>query len=93
MSALSASAGRGATSSPARAHWLTCAVDGRDHAVVDQDPVSGAHLSACAKTVWASSLASPPAARCPDCRRYTGEAVGDDHRAGLLGRWLGLRVA
>jgi hypothetical protein len=92
MTTLPASGGRGRASTPARAHWLTCALDGRDHAVVDHDPVSGAHLSACAKTVWASSLASPPAARCPDCRQYTGEATGEDQR-GLLGRWLGRRAA
>jgi hypothetical protein len=86
--------GRGNASAPAtRAHWLTCALDGRDHAVVDHDPVSGAHLSACAKTVWASSLASPPAARCPDCCSWTGEWSPDERRTGLLGRWLGRRAA
>jgi hypothetical protein len=75
-----------------RALWLTCALDGRDHVVVRADPASGAHLSACARTVWASSLASPPAERCPDCR----EAVGDadtDRRGRGLGRWLGRRAA
>lgn len=76
----------------ARALWLTCALDGRDHVVVDHDPASGAHLSACAKTVWASSLASPPAARCPDCRAAVGDT--DEVRpTGLLGRWLGRRAA
>jgi hypothetical protein len=81
---------RRAAASPSvvRANWLTCALDGRDHAVVDHDPVSGAHLSACAKTVWASSLASPPAARCPDCRYSVGDTDDDDRGAGLLRRWL-----
>jgi hypothetical protein len=85
--------GRGsAAPAVARAHWLTCALDGRDHAVVDHDPVSGAHLSACAKTVWASSLASPPAARCPDCRDYVGDGEAD-RRGSLIGRWLGRPAA
>lgn len=84
------SAGDGDGHGAMRALWLTCALDGRDHVVVDHDPASGAHLSACARTVWASSLASPPAARCPDCR----EAVGDiDRRVGRRGRWLGRRAA
>ncbi|MCD2193777.1 hypothetical protein LQ327_10350 [Actinomycetospora endophytica] len=82
---------RGAAPSAVRATWLTCALDGRDHAVVDHDPESGAHLSACAKTVWASSLASPPAARCPDCDDSTGGSPR--RRPGLLGRWLGRRAA
>ncbi|HEY2192636.1 MAG TPA: hypothetical protein VGH76_10095 [Actinomycetospora sp.] len=86
---LSAHDGRGRT---VRALWLTCALDGRDHVVVDHDPASGAHLSACAKTVWASSLASPPAARCPDCRVAVGD-TDEDRPAGLLGRWLGRRAA
>ncbi len=84
--------GLGQSTVATRAVWLTCALDGRDHAVVDHDPDSGAHLSACAKTIWACSLASPPAPRCPDCR----EAVGDtaaDRRTGLLGRWLGRGAA
>ncbi|HEY2224780.1 hypothetical protein [Actinomycetospora sp.] len=89
MTILPASPRRGTASrSAVRAHWLTCALDGRDHAVVDHDPVSGAHLSACAKTVWASSLASPPAARCSDCRHSVGDTADDDRRSGLLGRWL-----
>ncbi|NMO93643.1 hypothetical protein [Actinomycetospora sp. TBRC 11914] len=75
-----------------RALWLTCALDGRDHAVVDHDPASGAHLSACARTVWASSLASPPATRCADCRDAVGEPA-TDRRAGRIGRWLGRRAA
>ena len=77
----------------ARMQWLTCAVDGRDHAVVDHDPDSGAHLSACAKTVWASSLASPPAARCPDCRDAVGETAAADRRTRVLDRLRGRRAA
>lgn len=84
---------RGDASGDLRAHWLTCALDGRDHAVVDHDPDSGAHLSACAKTVWASSLASPPAARCFDCRQAVGEPADGQRRASLLGRWLARRAA
>ena len=76
-----------------RLQWLTCALDGRDHAVVDHDPDSGAHLSACAKTVWASSLASPPAARCPDCREAVGETVAADRRTRVLARLRGRRAA
>ncbi|MFC5064478.1 hypothetical protein [Actinomycetospora atypica] len=75
-----------------RAHWLTCALDGRDHAVVDHDPDSGAHLSACARTVWASSLASPPAQRCEDCATATGESRAPE-RPSLLGRLRALRPA
>ena len=76
-----------------RMQWLTCALDGRDHAVVDHDPDSGAHLSACAKTVWASSLASPPAARCPDCRDAVGDTAGADRRPRVLARLRGRRAA
>lgn len=72
-----------------RAHWLTCAVDGRDHAVLHHDPVSGAHRAACTRTVWASSLASPPAARCPECATATGEGDGADRRPSLLDRLRG----
>jgi hypothetical protein len=77
----------------ARMQWLTCALDGRDHAVVDHDPESGAHLSACAKTVWACSLASPPAARCPDCLDAVGETAGTDRRHRVLARLRGRRAA
>jgi hypothetical protein len=77
----------------AHLQWLTCAVDGRDHAVVDHDPESGAHLSACAKTVWASSLASPPAARCSDCLDAVGETAGADRRHRVLARLRGRRAA
>lgn len=84
---------RGETGSgAARALWLTCALDGRDHVVVEADPASGAHLSACAKTVWASSLASPPASRCSDCRTAVGDTDADRRVRGL-GRWLGRRAA
>ena len=76
-----------------RAHWLTCAVDGRDHAVLTHDPETGAHRAACGRTVWAGSLASPPAARCPECSVATGERVGADRRTTLLGRLRGLRPA
>ncbi|MCD2190005.1 hypothetical protein [Actinomycetospora soli] len=76
-----------------RAHWLTCALDGRDHAVLAHDPESGAHRAACGRTVWASSLASPPAARCPECAVATGEGDGTDRRPSLLDRLLGLRAA
>ncbi|MDL5154396.1 hypothetical protein [Actinomycetospora termitidis] len=77
-----------------RAHWLTCALDGRDHAVVEADPHSGAHLAACARTVWASSLASPPASRCPDCAGVTGEGRSVERRAStLLDRLRGPRTA
>ncbi|MEJ2869463.1 hypothetical protein WCD74_16925 [Actinomycetospora sp. OC33-EN08] len=78
---------------PERAHWLTCALDGRDHAVVDHDPQSGAHLAACARTVWASSLASPPASRCPDCADATDTATTDRRPSTLIGRLLSLRPA
>jgi hypothetical protein len=76
-----------------RMQWLTCALDGRDHAVVDHDPTSGAHLSACAKTVWAASLASPPAARCPDCRDAVGETTAADRRTRVIDRLRGRRAA
>ncbi|WP_433801295.1 hypothetical protein [Actinomycetospora sp. CA-084318] len=76
-----------------RAHWLTCALDGRDHAVLAHDPESGAHRGACGRTVWASSLASPPATRCPECSVATGERDAADRRPTLLDRLLGLRPA
>ncbi len=76
-----------------RAHWLTCALDGRDHAVLQHDPVTGAHRAACARTVWASSLASPPAARCSECADAIGETDGADRRRSLLARLRGLRAA
>lgn len=75
-----------------RAHWLTCAVDQRDHAVLAHDPESGAHRAACGRTVWACSLASPPAARCPECSVATGDRT-PDRRPTLVDRLLGLRPA
>jgi hypothetical protein len=91
MTTLPFSAGDGRPA--VRLQWLTCALDGRDHAVVDHDPDSGAHLSACAKTIWASSLASPPAARCPDCRDAVGETAAADRRTRVLARLRGRRAA
>jgi hypothetical protein len=93
MTPLPSSPGAGEGRPTVRAHWLTCALDGRDHAVVDHDPDSGAHLSACAKTIWAGSLASPPAARCSDCCDAVGETAGADRRTRVLARLRGRRVA
>lgn len=53
----------------ARLTWLTCAVDRVDHAITDEDLVrgSGSYRALCGATVWAASLASPPAGRCGTC--------------------------
>jgi len=65
--------------------WLTCAVDGTDHAVSDaafltaQDG-DGRYEALCRATVWASSLAAPPASRCPSCAAAAGEASRADGR-------------
>ena len=74
--------------------WLTCAVDGADHAVSDAAFLvaqggDGRYEALCRATVWASSLAAPPASRCPSCAAAAGEPATDgaDRRdRGLLGR-------
>lgn len=54
-----------------RLTWLTCAVDGVDHAITDEAFArargDGRYPALCEATVWAASLASPPAGRCPTC--------------------------
>jgi len=67
----------------ARLMWLTCAVDGADHAVTDAAFVAaqggdGRYEALCRATVWASSLAAPPAGRCPTCASRSGESVPTD---------------
>jgi hypothetical protein len=73
--------------------WLTCAVDGADHAVSDAAFLAaqggdGRYEALCEATVWASSLAAPPASRCPSCAVAAGESGADDDRRhrGVLGR-------
>jgi hypothetical protein len=70
---------------PGRPLWLTCAVDGADHAVSDAAFLAaqggdGRYEALCRATVWASSLAAPPASRCPSCAEAAGEPTGDDDR-------------
>ncbi|GAA4739080.1 hypothetical protein [Actinomycetospora chibensis] len=74
-----------------RTLWLTCAVDGADHAVSDAAFLAaqggdGRYEALCRATVWASSLAAPPAGRCPSCATAAGEtaAVTPDRRTGGL---------
>ena len=74
-----------------RTLWLTCAVDGADHAVSDAAFLAaqggdGRYEALCRATVWASSLAAPPAGRCPSCATAAGEtaAVTLDRRTGGL---------
>ena len=73
--------------------WLTCAVDGADHAVSDAAFLAaqggdGRFEALCRATVWASSLAAPPAGRCSSCSDAAGEPVrdarADDRRSGRL---------
>jgi hypothetical protein len=73
--------------------WLTCAVDGADHAVSDAAFVAaqggdGRYEALCHATVWASSLAAPPASRCTTCADAAGEPApvtrGADRRSGSL---------
>lgn len=80
---------------PGRPLWLTCAVDGADHAVSDAAFLAaqggdGRYEALCRATVWASSLAAPPASRCPSCAAAAGEPVGDDDRRhrGVLSRFV-----
>ena len=74
-----------------RLMWLTCARDGLDHAVSDAAFVAaqggdGRYLALCRATVWASSLAAPPASRCPACAAAAGEQGGrpGDRRSARL---------
>lgn len=71
--------------------WLTCAVDGADHAVSDAAFLAaqggdGRYEALCRATVWASSLAAPPAGRCPSCASEAGESspAASDRRATSL---------
>lgn len=73
--------------------WLTCAVDGADHAVSDAAFLAaqggdGRFEALCEATVWASSLSSPPASRCPSCCSAAGEPApgAGDRRGGLWSR-------
>jgi hypothetical protein len=75
--------------------WLTCAVDGADHAVSDAAFLAaqggdGRYEAMCRATVWASSLAAPPASRCPSCAAAAGEPGSDDDRPhrGVLSRFV-----
>jgi hypothetical protein len=66
--------------------WLTCAVDGTDHAVSDAAFLAaqggdGRYEALCRATVWASSLAAPPAGRCAACTAAVGPD-GADRRSG-----------
>jgi hypothetical protein len=66
--------------------WLTCAVDGTDHAVSDAAFLAaqggdGRYEALCRATVWASSLAAPPAGRCAACTTAAGPD-GADRRPG-----------
>ena len=69
-----------------RALWLTCAVDGADHAVSDAAFLAaqggdGRYEALCRATVWASSLAAPPAGRCTSCATAAGETAAQDTRS------------
>lgn len=73
--------------------WLTCAIDGADHAVSDAAFLAaqggdGRYQALCHATVWAGSLAAPPASRCASCAAAVGESVpaarGSDRRVGGL---------
>jgi hypothetical protein len=73
--------------------WLTCAVDGADHAVSDGAFMAaqggdGRYEALCHATVWASSLAAPPASRCASCaaaaREMTPASGTDVRRPGSL---------
>ena len=82
---------------PGRPLWLTCAVDGADHAVSDAAFLAaqggdGRYDALCRATVWASSLAAPPASRCPSCATAAGEpegeGEGDRRHRGVLSRFV-----
>ena len=65
--------------------WLTCAVDGADHAVSDAAFVAaqggdGRYEALCRATVWASSLAAPPASRCASCAAAASDQSAPDTR-------------
>ena len=70
--------------------WLTCAVDGVDHAITDSAFLAaqgqGHYLALCRSTVWASSLASPPAGRCRSCAAAADEPAppASDRSTGRL---------
>lgn len=74
-----------------RLMWLTCAVDGADHAVSDAAFLAaqggdGRFEALCRATVWASSLSAPPASRCESCATAADEPTGveNDRRGGGL---------
>lgn len=81
-----------------RVMWLTCALDGADHAVSDAAFVAaqggdGRYEALCHATVWASSLAAPPASRCASCATAAGEPAPqgrtDERRTGSRwSRWV-----
>jgi hypothetical protein len=51
--------------------WMTCALDGREHAVADEQVCAGAdrgrYLALCGRLIAPSALTCPPGRRCLTC--------------------------
>lgn len=82
------------------AAWVTCVVDGMDHAVTDEDMCVGMseglgrYAALCEDDVTPAALTAPPGRTCPRCadvlQRRTGRAPVDRSRAGSARRRPGL---
>jgi hypothetical protein len=89
------------------AAWVTCVVDGLDHAVTDEDMCAGMteglgrYAALCDDEVTPAALTAPPGRTCPRCATVlhlrTGRAPSDRsatrtlRRPGLLARMVGRR--
>jgi hypothetical protein len=87
------------------AAWVTCVVDGLDHAVTDEDMCAGMteglgrYAALCDDEVTPAALTAPPGRACPRCAQVlhvrSGRAdldrSGARRRPGLFARMLGRR--
>jgi hypothetical protein len=69
--------------------WMNCLLDGREHAVADEQVCagveSGRFLAVCGRRVAPGSLACPPGRRCPTCH-----ATLSPTRVSPTSRWKSL---
>jgi hypothetical protein len=63
--------------------WMTCLLDGWEHAVTDEQMAEGAprgrYLSVCGRLVTPGSLFSPPGRRCRTCHATLTPAPAPRH--------------
>jgi len=74
--------------------WMTCVVDGHEHAVTEDRAAAGVELglgtydAACRRTVAPQAMTAAPGPRCPACWRQLGAWLATPRRTGRWRRWL-----